>query len=208
MSLHQLYAVRSGSLNPSGATGLAPGGAGVQNAASSVSPGISAPSLEQYQREVFDVTSTKLLIAGTTLGDPAPVGKLLVVDPVNSIFGAQWKLNTTVKQAIPNGAYGIVVAAGQASDVGLVQTTSNGQIAVPGSKAVVVTAGPVPAFVQTTVGAGAISAGMPLAADGAGNLTWAGSSPNAGTVLGTLMGATVAASVSIPVLSQVYLGGY
>jgi len=77
----------------------------------------------------------------------------------------------------------------------------------PGSRAVVFYDGPINAFVTTTVNTTAISAGMPLASDGAGNLTYAGASPAAGTVLATALG-PVAANVSVPVLIPVYVGGY
>jgi hypothetical protein len=89
-------------------------------------------------------------------------------------------------------------------------TTSSavGNIGISGTKSVVITEGPAKAFVQGTVGGTAISAGMPLAADGAGNLTFAGASPATGTVLATHADASVASSVSIPVLSNIYVGGY
>jgi hypothetical protein len=71
--------------------------------------------------------------------------------------------------------------------------------------------GPTQAYINTTVGGNAVSAGMPLAADGAGNLTaftyTPAAPPAAGTILATALGA-VAASTSIPVLTPIYVGGY
>jgi hypothetical protein len=66
----------------------------------------------------------------------------------------------------------------------------------------------VQAFVQGTVGNTAISAGMPLMADGAGNLTYAGAVPTNGTTLATYADGVMLSSVSIPQLKNVYLGGY
>lgn len=208
MALLQLYELTTGSLNPSYLTGLQPGGAGVQVAGTQVASGISNPTLETYQREVQDITAPTLITSGKTLGTPAPQGKLLVLDPVNGAFGAKWKLNSAVKQPLGQGAYGIVETAGIAGPNDIATGSSNGNVAVPGSKGKVVIAGPVKAFVQGTVGGSNISAGMPLAADGAGNLTYAGAAPAAGTVLGTYADAPLASTVSIPVLSNCYLGGY
>ena len=207
--LRQLYQISTGTLNPEYLTGLAPGGAGAQTTGTAVAPGISAPSLERMEFEVIDVTAPTLITgqSATALGTPAPAGKLLVLDPANSAFGAVWKLNSAIKQPLISGAYGIVTAAGQASETGGCTSSVSGNIS-GGSRALVVSEGPVKAFVQGTVGGTTISAGMPLAADGAGNLTYAGASPAVGTVLGVLCDAPVSSSVSIPVLSNVMLGGY
>jgi hypothetical protein len=67
--------------------------------------------------------------------------------------------------------------------------------------------GPCQALVETVAGGSAISAGMYLAAAGAGNLTYAGASPGAGTVVATAAG-NVGASISTPVLINVYAGGF
>ena len=76
-----------------------------------------------------------------------------------------------------------------------------------GSKAVVQYTGPINAFVETNVGGSAISAGMFLTPDGSGNLTYAGASPNAGTVVAIALG-SVAASVSIPVQIPVNMSSF
>jgi len=207
MALRQLYNLSTSSLNPSGMTSLLPGGAGVQTSGSSTTPGISAPYIEQFQMQVLDVTAPTN-IANNAAATPAVAGKLLVWDPFNSAFGSKWKLNTVKEQAIGRGQYGIVTAAGQASEAGLCTSSVSGNVATTGTLATVVVEGPVQAYVQGTVGGVTISTGMALAADGAGNLTYAGASPAAGTVLGTYAGAGVASTVSIPVLSNVYIGGY
>jgi hypothetical protein len=223
MPLHQLYlnASGTGSLNPSYKTGLQPGGAGVQVSSTSVNPGISSPRLEESTIEVLDVTAPTLLAAAGTANAsqqlclPAPQGKLLVMDSITGAFGARWKLNATVKQAIPRGQFGIVYVAGAAQtlsqgppDAGYAVSTSAGNEAQYGTKAVVMYDGPISAFCQTSVGGIAISAGMPLSADGAGNLTAFSGTPNAGTVLGTYADATLATSTSVPVLRNIYVGGY
>ena len=212
MPLHRLYQPVTASGNPSYLTGLLPGGAGVQVAGTTANPGISAPRLEESAIEVLDVTAPTLIASnGTTLSTPAPQGKLLVLSTSGS-QGARWKLNSTVKQAVARGQYGVVVTAASAqtstsNDAGFCVSTPTGNEAQYGSKAVVMYDGPVQAYVQGTVGGIAISAGMPLVADGAGNLT-AASSPGAGTVLATMLGPTVANTVSVPVLTNVYMGGY
>jgi hypothetical protein len=216
MPLHQLYLTGSGTgtMNPSYLTNLQPGGAGAQTAGTVTNPGISAPRLEESTIEVLDVTAPTL-IGTTTLATPAVAGKLLVMDPLTGAFGSRWKLNSTVKQAVPRGQFGIVYIPGAAqtsttgpSDAGYAVSTNAGNEAQYGTKAVVMYDGPIQAFVQGTVGNTTISAGMPLAADGAGNLTFAGSSPAAGTVLATYADTNLASSVSIPVLRNVYVGGY
>lgn len=206
MSLRQLYEISTSSLNPTGAVNLLPGGAGVQVTGKQITPGISAPSLEPEKYEVLDVTAPTLITGQSVnaLGTPAIQGKLVVLDPLNGAFGAVWSLNKTVKQILPKGTYGIVDAPGQANETGGCVSSVNGNIS-NGSRALIVTEGPVKAYVQGTVGNTAISAGMTLAADGAGNLTYAGASAGAGTILGILCDASVASSVSIPVLSNVYL---
>lgn len=207
MALRQLYALSTGSLNPSGMTNLQPGGAGVQTAGSSPNPGISAPYVEQVIREVYDLTAPTLIVAGTTAPTPAPAGKLLVWDPVNTAFGSGWKLNSVQKQAVPTGMYGVVYSQGTVPTGTSTKGSSNGNIADGPIKSTVVTEGPVQAYVNTTVTNTAISAGMALAADGAGNLTYAGASPAVGTVLGWAAG-NQSAGVSTPALMNVYLGGY
>lgn len=204
--LRQLYQQSSGSLNPSSLTNLKPGGAGAATSGTLTTPGISSPSLENVQLEVLDVTAPTLITANVTTGTPAPAGKVLVWDPVNSAFGAAWKLNSVKNQAVPGGQYGVVVKAGVAADSGVCVGTSNGNIS-QGAKALVVTEGPVQAFCTSVVNTTAISAGMPLAADGAGNLTYAGGSPAAGTVLATAAG-NLSGSVSTPSLLNVYVGGF
>lgn len=221
MPLHQLYlgASGTGSMNPSYKTGLQPGGAGVQVLGTSTNPGISAPRLEESTIEVLDVTAPTLLAAAGTanfnqqFSTPALQGKLLVMDSITGAFGSKWKLNSTVKQAVARGQFGIVYAAGAAqnaanSDAGFAVSTSAGNEAQFGTKAVVMYDGPVQAFCQTSVGGIAISAGMPLAADGAGNLTAFAANTTPGAVLATYADATLATSTSIPVLRNVYVGGY
>lgn len=204
--LRQLYQLSSGSLNPSYLTNLKAGGAGVQTAGTSVAPGISSPTLEALRSEVLDVTAPTLITAGVTLGTPAVAGKLLVIDPFNGSFGAIWKQNSVKFQACADGTYGIVEQAGLTADAGTCVSSVNGNIS-QGAKATVITNGPTQAFVNTTVTNTAVSAGMALASDGAGNLTYAGASPSVGTVLAVAAG-SVGSGVSTPVLTNVYVGGY
>lgn len=213
MPLHKLIlnASGTGTLNPSYLTNLQPGGAGVQTAGTLTNPGISAPRLEESTIEVLDVTAPSL-IGTTTLSTPAAAGKLLVMSPITSAFGARWKLNSVRTQAIPRGQFGIVYAAGAAqnssnNDAGYAVGTAAGNEAAFGTKAVVMYDGPIQAFCTTVTNTTAISAGMALAADGAGNLTYAGASPAAGTVLATALG-SLAGSTSTPTLVNVYVGGY
>lgn len=208
MPLRKLYNLSSGTLNPGYLTGLQPGGAGIQVAGTPTNPGISAPRIEESTIEVLDVSAPTLIVSGTTPPLPAPAGKLLVMSPITGAFGSRWKLQgPTVKQPLPRGQYGIVRDVAQVADAGLSVSTAAGNEASFGSKAIVMYDGPIQAFVETTVGGSAISAGMYLAADGAGNLTYAGASPAAGTVLATALG-SVAASISIPVLTNVYVGNF
>lgn len=220
MPLHRLYAPVTGTMNPSYLTGILPGGAGTQVAGVSTNPGISAPRLEESTIEVYDVTAPTLLSTaapGTNLSTPALAGKLLQLAPFTGIGGSRWKQNSQSRAAIARGQYGIVVSAGTVqqapagfSDAGPAIGTAGGNEAQFGTKAVVMYDGPVQAFVTTTPGGNAISAGMALQADGAGNLTAftipaAGLAP--GTTLATALG-PVASSTSIPVLQNVYVGGY
>lgn len=207
MALRQLYNLTTGTLNPSYLTNYKAGGAGSITTGTSTTPGISAPALETAQLEVLDVTAPTLINSnGTTPATPAPAGKLLVVDPVNGAFGAVWQLNKVKSQALSRGTFGIVVAPGTVSEAGNTTSSANGNIS-QGSKAVVVTEGPVQAYWTTTVNTTAISAGMALASDGAGNLTYAGASPTAGTVLGIALD-NMAGSISTPALKNTYIGGF
>jgi hypothetical protein len=242
MPLHQLYLNSSSTstLNPSYLNNLQPGGAGVQVAGTVATPGISAPRLEESAIEVLDTTAPTNLgpsVSSSFINPPAgivsPVGKLLVMDVFRpgNIGGANWIQNQVRSQQLARGQYGIVSSPGQASDVpagstGLYGPTS-GATATPlagersgyrstGTKAVVVYDGPVNALVETVVGGIAISAGMPLVADGSGNLTAfsyqaptgaPAAGPSAGTQLAIALG-PVAASVSVPVAIPVYVGGF
>lgn len=207
MSLKQLYSLTTGTLNPSYLTNYKAGGAGAITTGTSTTPGISAPAIETSQQEVLDVTAPTLINSnGTTPATPAAAGKLLVVDPFNGAFGAVWKQNTVKNQALSRGTFGIVVAAGNATEAGNTTSSASGNIS-QGTKAVVVTEGPVQAYWTTTVNSTAISAGMALSADGAGNLTYAGASPNAGTVLATALD-NMAGSISTPALKNTYIGGF
>lgn len=225
--LRQLFQQSTGSMNPSYLTGVLPGGAGAATAGITPNPGISAPYIEQAINEVFDVSAPTLIGTanpGKTLGTPAPQGKLLVLDPNNSGPGGWlWKLNSIKYQPLAGNQYGIVYKAAPATVSGNFQNGSiavgsaGGNIAQPGDKALVVTDGPIQAFCTTSPGIGAISAGMPLAADGAGNLTsinqgtfggtGAGLPPLPGQVIATSMDSMVA-SVSNPALRNVYIGGF
>lgn len=208
-------------MNPSYLTGVLPGGAGTQVAGVTPDPGISAPYIELMTTEVFDVTAPSLIGTanpGTTLATPAAAGKLLVLDASNSGPGGwKWKQNSIKYQPVPYGQYGVVYKPANASVAGIAVGTTGGNIASPGDKAMIAFDGPIQAFCTTTPGIGAISAGMPLAADGAGNLTsinqgtpggtGAATPPPPGTILATAMDA-LAASVSIPQLKNVFVGGY
>jgi hypothetical protein len=220
MPLHQLYNQVSGSLNPSYLTGILPGGAGVQVSGTTSNPGISAPRLEESTIEVYDVTAPTLLsnvANATTYPTPAVAGKLLQLSPFTSIGGARWKQNSAAKISLARGQFGIVVGQGsqpqnaQNNDAGAAVSTAGGNEATYGTKAVVMYDGPTQAYITTSVGGIGISAGMPLSADGAGNLTaysyTPAAPPAAGTILATALG-PVAAAVSIPVLQNVYVGGY
>lgn len=227
MPLHRLYNLTTGSLNPQYLTGLNPGGAGAQTTGTQTNPGISAPRLEESTIEVLDVTAPTLLSAvpgAITYPTPAPAGKLLVMDPISSIGGARWKLSNQSMQPIARGQYGIVVGAGlpqnaSNNDAGAAIGYSNAagtQVfneAAYGTKAVVMYDGPVQAFV-TTNSAQAISAGSPLGADGGGNLGLVSTPSFAttgvaapGQVLARALGG-LAASISTPTLTAVYVGGY
>lgn len=214
--LRQLYQQTTGSLNGPGGVSLLPGGAGVQVAGNVSNPGISAPYIEDYILEVFDVTAPTLIntVTGNTPGTPAIAGKLLVLDPANSGPGGwKWKQNSVKNQAMGDGTYGIVYKPASATVSGTFANGStsvgsaSGNIASPGDKALVVVNGPTPAFLTSIVNTTAISAGMPLASDGAGNLTYAGAAPAAGTVLATAMD-SLSGSISTPALRNVYLGGF
>lgn len=206
MSLKMLYDTSTGSINPSAKTSLMPGGAGVQTAGTQTVPGISSPVVEASVQEVYDATAPTL-IANNTQGLPAAAGKLLVADLSNGAFGSTWALNNAKLAPYGRGTFGIVVQAGMQSDTTTPVTTANGNRSLPGAKALVVTEGPVQAYLNTTVTNTAISAGMPLAADGAGNLTYAGASPGAGTVL-AIAADSMSAGVSTPALHNVYVGGF
>jgi hypothetical protein len=225
MALRQLFQLTTGSMNPSYLTGLLAGGAGAATAGIATAPGISAPYIEPNELEVFDVTAPTLLTAvvgATTPAAPAAFGKLLVLDPSNSGPGGwKWKQNAIRYQSVPGGQYGVVSKPASANTLGnflngsVGQATAVGNIATPGDKALVVTDGPVPALVTTTTTA--ISAGMPLAADGAGNLTPINQGlpgnttnniqPGSGQVLATSMD-FLTTGISTPVLRNVWLGGY
>ena len=225
MALRQLFQLTTGSMNPSYLTGVLPGGAGAATAGIAVAPGVSAPFIEPSEIEVFDVTAPTLLTAvvgAQTPAQPAAFGKLLVLDPSNSGPGGwKWKQNAIRYQSVPGGQYGVVSKPASANNLGnflngsVGQATAFGNIATPGDKALIVTDGPVPAFVTTTTTA--ISAGMPLAADGAGNLTPINQGlpgnttnniqPGAGQVLATSLD-FLTTGISTPVLRNVWVGGY
>jgi len=212
--LKRLYNWTSGSLSGVN-TGILQGGAGVQTAGVTSNPGISGPRIEEKDIEVLDVTApSQIGASGTVLGTPAASGKYLVLSPLTSSFGARWKLQgPTPQQRIPYTTGGVVVTSvdpqsSTNNTMGFATGTVAGNEAASGAKAVVRVEGPVQAFVESLVGGSAISAGMFLAADGAGNLTYAGASPNAGSVVGIYTGPLMASSVSIPVLSNVYLGNF
>jgi len=215
MALKRLYNLTTPSLGGPN-TGVLAGGAGVQTAGFSPNPGISAPRIEEGQIEVLDVTApSNIGSSGTVLATPAASGKYLVMSPITGAFGARWKLQgPTPQQRIPYGTGGVVFTPGAAQvagtnvDAGYAVSTSAGNEAAYGTKAVVQVEGPCQAYVETLVGGSAISAGMYLATDGAGNLTYAGASPSAGTVVGIYTGATIGSSVSIPVLANVYLAPF
>ena len=214
-------------MNPSYLTNTLAGGAGAATAGTTPNPGISAPFIEPSELEVFDVTAPTTLTAvvgAQTFASPAALGKLLLVDYVNSGPGGwKWKQNAIKYQAIPGGQYGIVVkpasanALGQFANGSIGQATSQGNIANPGDKALVVIDGACQALCQTSVGGVAISAGMPLAADGGGNLTpiaqglqnntTTNPPPLSGQVLATSMD-FLTSSISVPVLRNVWLGGF
>ena len=94
-------------------------------------------------------------------------------------------------------------------DAGYAVGTANGNEAQYGTKAVVMYDGPTQAFITTSSSGFGISAGQPLVADGAGNLTGFNGTSLAGTILATYLGPTLAATnISTPVLQPVYVGGY
>ena len=140
--------------------------------------------------------------SGSTV-TPAASGKLLVLDATTGTVGAAtWRQNTQANKAVPRGQYGIVFTPGQASEASAANGTSTG------TKAQVVIEGPCAALLTTApTNTTAISAGMALSADNAGNLTYAGASPGAGTVLATAMG-SLATGISTPTLTFVDVGGY
>jgi len=202
MALRQLYNITSGSGNPTRLTGLLPGGAGVQVTGNSTNPFISGPRIEEVIQEVFDVTAS-----GSTV-TPAASGKLLTLQPALGGLGAgvpggaTWAQNTIPNVCVGVGTFGIVSTPGVASEA-----SASGGVST-GTKAQVVISGPVNALVTTSpTNTTAISAGMALAGDNAGNLTYAGASPNSGAVLATALG-SMSASISAPTLMPVYIGGF
>ncbi len=211
--LHRLYNLTTGSGNPSYLSGVLPGGAGAVTTGTTVTPMISAPRIEESLVEVLDVSApTNIGTSGTTLALPAPSGKLLVMDYITGAFGARWKQSNIYAHPMPGGQYGIVFTPGETqttsnSSAGYCVTTAAGNEAQYGTKSVVMYEGPIQAYITTMNPTTAISAGMALCADGQGNLTYAGASPAAGTVLARALG-PVASNVSIPVLQNVYVGGY
>ena len=201
--LLKLFAQTTGSGNPSYLTNLLPGGAGVQVAGTTVNPYISGPRLEEVQRNVYDCS------ASISVPTPQASGKLLILTPqlgggaTIGIPGASvWNQSTRAGQPIPQGAYGVVFTPARSQE----ETAASG--GATGSQATVVTNGPVNALLTTgPTTTTAISAGMLLAADGAGNLTYAGATPAAGTVLAMAMG-SLATGISTPTLGPVFIGGY
>lgn len=207
--LTQLYQQSTGSMNPSSLTGTLPGGAGSVTTGTVTAPGISAPTVEAWHQEVLDATAPSLITSGKTLGTPAAAGKLLVADLTNGSFGAIWKLAGLPKLTpYGMGTFGIVSRAGDPNSAGVCVGTSNGNLATgTNARADVILEGPAQAYINTTVTNTAVSAGMTLGSDGAGNLTYTGASPAAGATL-AIAAQTVGAGISIPVLASVYVGGY
>ena len=227
MALRQLFQQTTGTMNPSYLTNTLAGGAGAATAGTTPNPGISAPYIEPSELEVFDVTAPTTLTAvkgASTAATPAATGKLLILDPVNSGPGGWlWKQQSIKYQPIPGGQFGIVVKPASVNNNGnflngsIGVATAQGNIASPGDKALVVVDGACQALCQTSVGGVAISAGMPLAADGGGNLTpiaqglqnntTTNPPPLSGQVLATAMD-FLTTGISVPVLRNVWLGGY
>jgi hypothetical protein len=197
MALRQLFELSTSSYNPSNITKLLPGGAGVQVAGTSPNPGISGPRLEEYETRALDVTAT-----GST-PTPAPTGTLMVMNAITgTIGGSTWSKSNQAAQRLARGQYGIVNIPGQATD-----ETASGGLGT-GSDCYIVTDGPIMALVTTgPTTTTAISAGMWLGADGAGNLTYAGTNPSSGAVLATAMD-SMATGISTPTLKNVFAGGF
>jgi hypothetical protein len=198
MALRRLYNLTTASGGASGG-GFLPGGAGVAVQGQNVNPWISGPRIEEYKMEVLDTRAV------SSVPVPSASGKLLVLDPTTgTIGGATWTRNSVANRPFPAGTYGIVDTPGQASEA---SATGNPNQST-GTKALVVTSGPVQALVTTSpTNTTAISAGMYLSSDTGGNLTYAGASPAAGTVLATAMG-SMAGGISVPTMMPVYVGGF
>jgi hypothetical protein len=214
-------------MNPSYLTNVLPGGAGAATAGTSPDPGISAPYIEPSEIEVFDVTAPTTLtrvVGASTPATPAAYGKIVSLDAANSGPGGWlWKQNNVKYAQYSGGQYGVVAKPASVNingnflngSIGI--ATANGNIASPGDKALIVIDGACQALCQTTVGGVAISAGMPLASDGGGNLTpiaqglqnnvTTNPPPLPGQVLATAMD-FLTTSISVPVLRNVWLGGY
>ena len=122
-------------------------------------------------------------------GTLATAGQLIVLQATSAnTGGANFLKSSVASQVLLNGEYGIVTAPAASAQSATGFCVKRGVVAA----------------LCTTTGT-AIAAGTLLAADGAGNLTVAPSSPTPGQLLARSLGA-LASSTSTPTLVLVYVG--
>jgi hypothetical protein len=155
----------------------------VQSASRSPSAFGDSLVAEGYVRSVVDNTPT----------NPAVAGKLLACQFASTnVSGTGYAQNATATAVLPAFTYGIVVTPAQVmAQQGTTQVRSQAEIIQAG-----------PAQALCTTGTTAISPGTLLVADANGNLTPAGATPAAGTILAVSLG-SLPASTSTPTLVPV-----
>jgi hypothetical protein len=177
--------------NPQSRTGLAPGGAGVQNASSQASnwydPFLAAPTLEPIVRGVLDATSNG------GIPTPAAQGAVLALNPTiitapTGLGGAFWTIPNIAGGQQAYNQVGIVFAQGSTAAIDDLPLNS-------GVGCEVVIAGPVYALCTAPTAGGAIALGTLLQTDGAGNLQplqppTAAPTPTVAQIAGATAGAT------------------
>lgn len=162
--------------------------------APSATPGVGKPFLSGPILEPDDLT-----VLDNTPTAPAIKGKLLVTQFLATNTGmGNFIQNTTAAIPLPQKFYGVVVApVNTIAQPASVYPTLIQQVRITFRG---------PALALVTTGATPIAVGNPLVADALGNLTLAGATPAAGTVLGYAM---VALAASQPAtLMNVLMGGY
>lgn len=132
-------------------------------------------------------------VLDSTASNPAIRGKAVVLDTAATSPGPYYKQSAVATQAVGRGKVGIVTDPATS-------TTAN--------QAVIAVEGAVMAYATSTANTNkAIAVGDPLTLDGAGNLTSAGASPAAGTIVATALQA-LTGGTSTATLILVDMGGY